>query len=210
MLYYKYLFKFIIVGETGVGKTCLLFQYTTARFNPVHEFTVGSGYGSRMIAIDDKPIKLQLWDTAGTEQFRAITRSYYRGAVGALLVYDVTQRDTFKKLSSWLDDIRKEGGERLTVTVVANKCDVEGDIRVVSEEEGKEFARVNGCSFKEVSARTGVQVEEVFDMTANEIYNKIGKGVFGEVEESPVIRIGNWREKKIEVVVTKRFSSCCG
>ncbi|KAJ8557985.1 hypothetical protein K7X08_004751 [Anisodus acutangulus] len=170
-----------------------------------------------MIAIDDKPIKLQLWDTAGIENFRSITRLYYRGAVGALLVYDVTRRDTFEKLSSWLEDIREEGDKRLTVMVVANKCDADEGIRVVSKEEGENFAISNECLFREVSARTAANVEEAFDVTAEEIYKKIGNGEFGEVEESPAIRIGNWREKRIGIrtsendrVVTKRFNSCCG
>ncbi|KAJ8563620.1 hypothetical protein K7X08_032072 [Anisodus acutangulus] len=143
-----------------------------------------------MIAIDVKPIKLQIWDTAGTEQFRAITKSYYRGAVGALLVYDVTKRDTFEKLSSWLKDIREEGDKRLAVMVVANKCDDDEGIRVVSKEEDEEFAMSNECLFKEVSARTAENVEAAFGNTAEEIYKKIGNGEFGEVEESPVIRIG--------------------
>merc|ERR1712222_281916 len=88
---YKYLFKYIIVGDTAVGKSCLLLQFTDKRFQPVHDLTIGVEFGSRTISIDDNQIKLQIWDTAGQEKFRSITRSYYRGAAGALLVYDITR-----------------------------------------------------------------------------------------------------------------------
>ena len=88
---YAYLFKYIIIGDTGVGKSCLLLQFTDKRFQPVHDLTIGVEFGARMITIDGKQIKLQIWDTAGQESFRSITRSYYRGAAGALLVYDITR-----------------------------------------------------------------------------------------------------------------------
>ena len=117
---YSYLFKYIIIGDTGVGKSCLLLQFTDKRFQPVHDLTIGVEFGARMINIDQKQvynipyiqfflnyknqfqIKLQIWDTAGQESFRSITRSYYRGAAGALLVYDITRRDTFNHLTTWL------------------------------------------------------------------------------------------------------------
>nr|XP_016492583.1 PREDICTED: ras-related protein Rab-2A-like [Nicotiana tabacum] len=102
---YEYLMKFIIVGETGVGKTCIMNQFTEKRFDPVYDVTIGAGYGSRIITVHKKQIKLQIWDTAGQEKFRSITRAYYRDAAGALLVYDVTKRHTFERLSSWLEDI---------------------------------------------------------------------------------------------------------
>uniref|UniRef100_I1PM44 Uncharacterized protein n=1 Tax=Oryza glaberrima TaxID=4538 RepID=I1PM44_ORYGL len=89
---YAYLFKYIIIGDTGVGKSCLLLQFTDKRFQPVHDLTIGVEFGARMITVDSRPVKLQIWDTAGQESFRSITRSYYRGAAGALLVYDITRR----------------------------------------------------------------------------------------------------------------------
>ena len=97
---YSYLFKYIIIGDTGVGKSCLLLQFTDKRFRNDHDITIGVEFGSRMIQLDNKEIKLQIWDTAGQESFRSITRSYYRGAAGALLVYDITRRDTFSHLSN--------------------------------------------------------------------------------------------------------------
>jgi Ras-related protein Rab-2A len=100
---YAYLFKYIIIGDTGVGKSCLLLQFTDKRFQPVHDLTIGVEFGARMVQIDNRQIKLQIWDTAGQESFRSITRSYYRGAAGALLVYDITRRETFNHLTRWYD-----------------------------------------------------------------------------------------------------------
>mmetsp|Transcript_39676 Transcript_39676/g.35416 ORF Transcript_39676/g.35416 Transcript_39676/m.35416 type:complete len:106 (+) Transcript_39676:85-402(+) len=103
---YSYLFKYIIIGDTGVGKSCLLLQFIDKRFRQKHEVTIGVEFGARMINVDGKNIKLQIWDTAGQESFRSITRSYYRAAAGALLVYDITRRETFTHLTRWLDEAR--------------------------------------------------------------------------------------------------------
>eukprot|EP00662_Eupelagonemidae_sp_cell21_P055459 gene55459-57495_t len=92
---HDYLFKYIIIGDSAVGKSCLLLQYTDQRFEPVHDMTIGVEFGTRMVDLDGRRVKMQIWDTAGQESFRSITRSYFRGAVGALLVYDVTRRETF-------------------------------------------------------------------------------------------------------------------
>ena len=114
---YAYLFKYIIIGDTGklqrisltntgVGKSCLLLQFTDQRFRQQHDLTIGVEFGSRTIEINDKKIKLQIWDTAGQESFKSITRSYYRGAAGALLVYDITRKETFNHLTRWLEEVR--------------------------------------------------------------------------------------------------------
>jgi len=122
---YKYLFKYIIVGDTAVGKSCLLLQFTDKRFQPVHDLTIGVEFGSRTVTIDGNQIKLQIWDTAGQEKFRSITRSYYRGTTGALLVYDITRRETFDHLTEWLEDCRKYSNPNMVVMLIGNKCDLE-------------------------------------------------------------------------------------
>eukprot|EP01119_Soliformovum_irregulare_P010013 TRINITY_DN2424_c0_g1_i7.p1 TRINITY_DN2424_c0_g1~~TRINITY_DN2424_c0_g1_i7.p1 ORF type:complete len:157 (-),score=6.39 TRINITY_DN2424_c0_g1_i7:363-833(-) len=114
---YDYLFKYIIIGDSGVGKSCLLLQFTDKRFQPAHDLTIGVEFGSRMISIDGKQVKLQIWDTAGQESFRSITRSYYRGAAGALLVYDITRRETFNHLTCWLEDARQHSNSNMTIMV---------------------------------------------------------------------------------------------
>ena len=122
---YSYLFKYIIIGDTGVGKSCLLLQFTDKRFQPVHDLTIGVEFGARMITIDGKQIKLQIWDTAGQESFRSITRSYYRGAAGALLVYDITRRETFNHLTTWLDDARQHSSSHMVIMLIGNKSDLD-------------------------------------------------------------------------------------
>mmetsp|Transcript_388 Transcript_388/g.442 ORF Transcript_388/g.442 Transcript_388/m.442 type:complete len:216 (+) Transcript_388:95-742(+) len=186
---YAYLFKYIIIGDTSVGKSCLLLQFTDKRFQPVHDLTIGVEFGARMINIDNKQIKLQIWDTAGQESFRSITRSYYRGAAGALLTYDITRRETFIHLSTWLEDARQHANENMTIMLVGNKSDLEHK-RAVSTDEGEQFAKENGLLFLETSAKTAANVEEAFKQTARQIYGKIQRGDFDVSNESYGITLG--------------------
>ncbi|KAK7266831.1 hypothetical protein RIF29_19488 [Crotalaria pallida] len=189
---YDYLFKYIIIGDTGVGKSCLLLQFTDKRFQPVHDLTIGVEFGARMVTIDSRPIKLQIWDTAGQESFRSITRSYYRGAAGALLVYDITRRETFNHLASWLEDARQHANPNMTIMLIGNKCDL-SHRRAVSKEEGEQFAKENGLLFLEASARTAQNVEEAFIRTAGKILQNIQEGVFDVSNESFGIKVGYGR-----------------
>eukprot|EP00992_Anisonema_acinus_P004928 TRINITY_DN16733_c0_g1_i1.p1 TRINITY_DN16733_c0_g1~~TRINITY_DN16733_c0_g1_i1.p1 ORF type:complete len:205 (-),score=42.26 TRINITY_DN16733_c0_g1_i1:57-671(-) len=173
---HDYLFKYIIIGDSGVGKSCLLLQFTDKRFEPVHDLTIGVEFGARMVMIDNKQIKLQIWDTAGQESFRSITRSYYRGASGALLAYDVTRRETFDHLQSWLEDARQNSNTNMTIMLIGNKSDLDAK-RQVSVEEGQSFAAEHGLIFLETSAKTAHNVDEAFIKTANVIYEKIQKGL---------------------------------
>ncbi|BBH00471.1 20S proteasome beta subunit PBB2 [Prunus dulcis] len=189
---YDYLFKYIIIGDTGVGKSCLLLQFTDKRFQPVHDLTIGVEFGARMVTIDGRPVKLQIWDTAGQESFRSITRSYYRGAAGALLVYDITRRETFNHLASWLEDARQHANPNMTIMLIGNKSDL-AHRRAVSKEEGEQFAKENGLLFLEASARTAQNVEEAFIKTAAKILQNIQDGVFDVSNESSGIKVGYGR-----------------
>ncbi|KAK3413110.1 hypothetical protein EUGRSUZ_I01720 [Eucalyptus grandis] len=189
---YDYLFKYIIIGDTGVGKSCLLLQFTDKRFQPVHDLTIGVEFGARMVTIDGRPIKLQIWDTAGQESFRSITRSYYRGAAGALLVYDITRRDTFNHLASWLEDARQHANPNMTIMLIGNKSDL-SHRRAVTKEEGEQFAKENGLLFLEASARTAQNVEEAFVKTAAQILQNIQDGVFDVSNETSGIKVGYGR-----------------
>eukprot|EP01062_Namystynia_karyoxenos_P059019 TRINITY_DN50449_c0_g1_i1.p2 TRINITY_DN50449_c0_g1~~TRINITY_DN50449_c0_g1_i1.p2 ORF type:complete len:210 (+),score=75.29 TRINITY_DN50449_c0_g1_i1:97-726(+) len=188
---HQYLFKYIIIGDSGVGKSCLLLQFTDKRFEPIHDLTIGVEFGARMVSIDQKQIKLQIWDTAGQESFRSITRSYYRGATGALLVYDVTRRETFDHLASWLQDARENSNTNMTIMLVGNKCDLDAK-RQVPKEEGEAFAKENGLVFMETSAKTSQGVDEAFVSTAKMIYEKIQAGQLdaGQVAGRPAARAG--------------------
>jgi len=186
---YAYLFKYIIIGDTGAGKSCLLLQFTDKRFQPVHDLTIGVEFGARMVQIDDRQIKLQIWDTAGQESFRSITRSYYRGAAGALLVYDITRRETFNHLTRWLEEARQNGNQNMTIMLIGNKCDLEHR-RQVSTEEGEAFAQKHGLMFLETSAKTAENVEEAFHLPAKKIYEKIKEGIYDVNVETYGIKVG--------------------
>ncbi|CAG8462711.1 14122_t:CDS:2 [Racocetra persica] len=156
-------------------KSCLLLQFTDKRFQPAHDLTIGVEFGARFVEVEGKKIKLQIWDTAGQESFRSITRSYYRGAAGALLVYDITRRETFEHLLIWLEDARQHSNSDTTIMLIGNKSDLESK-RVVSYAEGEAFARQHGLFFMETSAKTAENVED-------DIYEKIKQGVFDVTNE---------------------------
>jgi small GTP-binding protein len=121
----KYIFKYIIIGDTGVGKSCLLMRFIEGKFNTRYEVTVGVEFGAKVVNINEDPVKLQIWDTAGQETFKSITRSYYRSAAGALLVYDVTNRESFQNVHKWLDECREHGNPLMTIILIGNKVDLE-------------------------------------------------------------------------------------
>jgi Ras-related protein Rab-2A len=174
---YDYLFKYIIVGDTGVGKSCVLLQFTDKRFYPVHDLTIGVEFGARTINMDDgTAVKIHVWDTAGQEQFLSITRAYYRGSACVLLMYDVTRRHTFLKLNKWVNEIRGAGlDDTAVIMLVGNKSD-HGHRRDVSTGEGRRFAQDHGMLFIETSAKTAENIDAVFTITAEEVYRQIGAG----------------------------------
>ncbi|CAN0085490.1 unnamed protein product [Pylaiella littoralis] len=186
---YAYLFKYIIIGDTGVGKSCLLLQFTDKRFQPVHDLTIGVEFGARMINIDNRQMKLQIWDTAGQESFRSITRSYYRGAAGALLVYDITRRDTFNHLTRWLEEARQNSNSNMVIMLIGNKSDLSSR-RAVTTKEGEQFAEENGLIFLETSAKMATNVETAFIKTAAKIYDNILSGVYDPTNEAHGIKLG--------------------
>ena len=138
--------------------------------------------------ISGKQIKLQIWDTAGQESFRSITRSYYRGATGALLVYDISRRDTFNHLTRWLEEARQHANPKMVIMLIGNKSDLEK--REVSYEEGEKFAKDNGLIFLETSAKTAQNVEEAFLKTAQKIYDNIQSGQYDLTNDSHGIKVG--------------------
>eukprot|EP01012_Entosiphon_sulcatum_P031167 TRINITY_DN3892_c0_g1_i1.p1 TRINITY_DN3892_c0_g1~~TRINITY_DN3892_c0_g1_i1.p1 ORF type:complete len:210 (+),score=43.92 TRINITY_DN3892_c0_g1_i1:71-700(+) len=172
---HEYIFKYIIIGDMGCGKSCLLHQFTDHKFLPDSPHTIGVEFGTRVVEINAKNIKLQIWDTAGQERFRAVTRSYYRGAAGAVLVYDITRRSTYNHLASWLTDARNLTNPHTVMMLVGNKVDLEAQ-REVSFEEASRFAQENGLFFLETSAKTGKNVEAAFLETAKQIFEKVQTG----------------------------------
>jgi Ras-related protein Rab-2A len=173
---YNYLFKYIIIGDTSVGKSCLLLQFIDRTFRQKHEITIGVEFGSKIMKIGDKSVKLQVWDTAGQESFRSITRGYYRSAAVALLVYDITNTISFKNVEKWLDDLKMHCSTNIEVILVGNKSDLNSE-RKVSYEEGAALAKSKNIPFIEVSAKTNEKIDDVFKQPAKNILNKIENGI---------------------------------
>ncbi|KAH0570887.1 Rab2a [Spironucleus salmonicida] len=205
---YDLLMKYIIVGDTAVGKSCLLLQFTESRFVPVHDLTIGIEFGTKILQIENQRVKLQIWDTAGQESFRSITRSYYRGAAVCVLVYDVTRRSSFEHVQSWLQEARQHGGDKMEVILIGNKADRES-ARTVTFDEGQAMAAENGIVFLECSAKTNQNVEQAFKISAESVIKKVKQGIIDVKDESCGVKINEviGKEKKEEVGQQK--SGCC-
>ncbi|KXZ52310.1 RABC2 protein [Gonium pectorale] len=159
-----YTFKILLLGDSGVGKTCLLTRFAHDSFDDKVASTIGVDFAVKRLFVYDKRIKLTVWDTAGQEKFRTLTSTFYRGAKGIILVYDVSRPDTLRHLEEqWMRELELYGTETDAVRmVVANKVDV-GDARRVSWQEGSDFARKHGCLFVETSAKANVAVATAFE-----------------------------------------------
>lgn len=213
---WHYVLKFIITGDAAVGKSSLLIRLTDQRFLANPDPTLGVEFGSKLITIseENKVVKLQCWDTAGTESFRSITRSYYRGAAGCLLVYDVTSRQSFENARSWLADVRAHADPHLTCILVGNKVDLCADDsddrarRQVSTDEAEMWAREEGLLFVEASAKSGVNVEAAFEQACRDILEKIRKGVFDD-DRSPGVKLSTPTSHSLALEQPKG-TSCCG
>jgi Ras-related protein Rab-8A len=171
---YDLVIKILTIGDSAVGKTCLLMRYANDTFSPTFITTIGIDFKVKYADVDGRRIKLQLWDTAGQERFRAITSSYFRGAQGAILVYDVTNPASFQHVLGWLEDLDKAGIKKECVFLVANKTDIRGQ-RLVGPEAGAALAAKYKLRYFECSAKTGLGVEELFSCIARDVSSGIFK-----------------------------------
>ena len=174
---FDYLFKYIIIGDAAVGKSNLLLRYAHGQFKPEYQLTIGVEFGAKNVQINNKIYRIQIWDTAGQENFRSITRAYYKNSVCALIVYDISSRDSFNNVSTWVDDCKNQSPKTIFMVLVGNKSDL-SDRRQVNTEEGKELAEKYGMLFFETSAKNGTNVEEIFLESANNIVQKIEQGYY--------------------------------
>jgi Ras-related protein Rab-2A len=172
---YDYILKFIIVGESSVGKSNILLRFTDNRFQSSHDLTIGVEFATKIISKQNTIYKLQIWDTAGQEAFRSITRSYYRGTICCLMVYDVTNRTSFESLIFWINDLKKYCDPDTMIILVGNKTDLRTD-RKVTTVEGKEFADTHNISFFETSAKTGDKISDCFIDAVDKISKKLDAG----------------------------------
>jgi len=161
-------FKLLVIGDSGVGKSSLLVRFSDGTFSDSFITTIGVDYKVKNLEIDGKPVKLQIWDTAGQERFRTITSSYYRAANGILLVYDITEYETFKGISKWITEINRYASEDLVKILIGNKCDLVSE-RKVPYETGSELAQQLGIDFYETSAKEKVNVEKSFEKLARKL-----------------------------------------
>lgn len=169
---HDYLFKLLLIGDSGVGKSCLLLRFADDTYTDTHISTIGVDFKIRTIELDKKVIKLQIWDTAGQERFRTITSSYYRGAQGIILVYDITDQATFDNVKQWLGEIERYACDNVNKLLVGNKCDLVNK-RVVDFNTAKAFADSLGIPFIETSAKNAVNVEEAFKQMAADIKGRV-------------------------------------
>ena len=198
MVNFDYLLKYIIIGDAAVGKSNLLLRYVHGQFKPEYQLTIGVEFGAKNIEIDSKMFRIQIWDTAGTENFRSITRAYYKNSVCALVVYDISSRDSFNNVMSWIEDCRNQSPKTIFIVLVGNKCDLE-DKRQVTYEEGKELADKNELLFFESSAKDGINVDDIFVNSAKEISKKIEQGYYDLESDSCGIKKGINRNSSQEI-----------
>ncbi|KOB62733.1 hypothetical protein PFHG_04506, partial [Plasmodium falciparum HB3] len=169
--YYDYLFKIVPIGDSGVGKSNLLSRFTRDEFNLESKSTIGVEFATKSIQLkNNKIIKAQIWDTAGQERYRAITSAYYRGAVGALLVYDITKKNSFENIEKWLKELRDNADSNIVILLVGNKSDLK-HLRVINDNDATQYAKKEKLAFIETSALEATNVELAFHQLLNEIYN---------------------------------------
>ncbi|KAF2084400.1 ras-domain-containing protein [Saccharata proteae CBS 121410] len=183
---YDYLFKLLLIGDSGVGKSCLLLRFADDTYTESYISTIGVDFKIRTIELDGKTVKLQIWDTAGQERFRTITSSYYRGAHGICVVYDVTDMDSFNNVKQWLQEIDRYATEGVNKLLVGNKSDM-ADKKVVEYSVAKEFADSLGIPFLETSAKNASNVEQAFLTMARQIKERMGTTT---VNNKPTVPIG--------------------
>uniref|UniRef100_A0A0C9S1Y9 TSA: Wollemia nobilis Ref_Wollemi_Transcript_22199_1232 transcribed RNA sequence n=1 Tax=Wollemia nobilis TaxID=56998 RepID=A0A0C9S1Y9_9CONI len=204
---YDYLFKAVLIGDSGVGKSNLLSRFTRNEFSLESKSTIGVEFATRSIQVDDKLIKAQIWDTAGQERYRAITSAYYRGAVGALLVYDITRHVTFENVERWLRELREHSDSNIVVMLVGNKSDLR-HLRAVSTEEGQGLAEREGLYFMETSALESTNVETAFKQVLTQIYKIVSKRAL-EAGDAASAAPGKGQTINVNEVSPTKKTGCC-
>ncbi|EYU40652.1 hypothetical protein ABFS82_14G057300 [Erythranthe guttata] len=205
-----YLFKIVVIGDSAVGKSNLLSRFARDEFDHNSKATIGVEFQTQVLELDGKEVKAQVWDTAGQERFRAVTSAYYRGAVGALVVYDITRITTFESIKRWLDELNTHCDTAVAKMLVGNKSDLE-HIRQVSVEEAKTLAEEEGLFFIETSALDSTNVNKSFEIVIREIYNKVSRKVLNSDSYKAELTVNRVNlANGVDLSKQKRSSlSCC-
>lgn len=200
----------MLIGDSGVGKSNLLSRFTRNEFNLESKSTIGVEFATRSIVVDGKRIKAQIWDTAGQERYRAITSAYYRGAVGALLVYDIAKHLTYENVERWLKELRDHADDNIVIMLVGNKSDLR-HLRAVPTDEARAFAEKNGLSFIETSALDSTNVEASFQHILSAIYKIISRRQMTDNTEVGGVTMHSTQKVSLPQTsaVSERKSNCC-
>ncbi|KAL2093901.1 hypothetical protein ACEWY4_011213 [Coilia grayii] len=178
---FDFLFKIILIGDTNVGKTCVVHSFKTGVFLEKQQNTIGVDFTVRTLDIDGKKVKMQVWDTAGQERFRTITQGYYRSAHGAVIAYDLTRRSTFESLPHWIQEVEQHGAASVVVIFIGNKCDLESERQVLFEDACTLAEQRGALAALETSAKKDHNIEEAFILMAKELIVRGG----GVVNQEP-------------------------
>jgi small GTP-binding protein len=203
-----FLLKLILVGDSGVGKTNLLTRFTHNEFNPEPKPTIGVEFATKTLQIQDKIVKTQIWDTAGQERYRAITAAYYRGALGAIVVYDVTSSKSYRSVPLWLQELRNNGDRELIILLVGNKIDLKND-RAIGTDEGIRFSRHEKLLFIETSAQDAVNVTDMFNLLIGHIVHRLSSEDVGDDTTSIKAKLVSPKGIVIAPAPEREVSSCC-
>ncbi|KAK4775410.1 hypothetical protein SAY87_023371 [Trapa incisa] len=207
---YDYLFKVVLIGDSGVGKSNLLSRFSRNEFSVQTKSTIGVEFATRCIRVDDKVLKAQIWDTAGQERYRAITSAYYRGAVGALLVYDITRQITFDNVERWLKELRGHTDTNIVIMLVGNKADLR-HLRAVSTEDARSFAERENIFFMETSALESLNVENSFTEVLSQIYHIVSRKALDAGDDPTMLPKGQTIKvgSRDDPSAAARKSGCC-
>ena len=212
MATYNYLMKFILIGNSGVGKSTMLFQFIDDKFRKGIEPTIGIEFGTKLMDIDGQSIRLQIWDSAGQENYRSITRSYYRNTVCTFLIYDITNKKSFDDIKTWLNEAKTFGNENMHFVLLGNKCEL-SDNRVVSFQEGKKFAQDNNLIFFEISAKENINITKAFETAVEKILSDIKRGVIDPYNDNIGVKVGVSSDRRLTLnnntFKKKRKRKCC-
>ena len=202
---YDVLFKIVLIGDSFVGKTNIMSKYLNNEFHEDSKATVGVEFGAKKFDIEGKSVKAQIWDTAGQERYKSITTTYYKGAKGALIVYDITRKETFDSVDRWISEVLNSGDKNMTMLLIGNKCDLDNQ-RQVTKEQGEEKAKAFKVAFLETSASSGENLDVAFEMIMKEVYSKC-KNELDEEDRMEEMQIG----KEIDLTKEKKVDKkkCC-
>ena len=186
---FNYLLKYIIIGDEAVGKSNLLLRYAQNQFKSEYKVTVGVEFGARNITINNTIYRVQIWDTAGQERFRSITRAYYKNSICSLILYDISNRESFYNVQKWVEDCKAQAFPGMIFVLIGNKRD-KNEEREVQFNEGENLAKENGMMFYETSALTGEGIEELFNETTAIIADRISQNEYDLSSDACGIKIG--------------------